>query len=44
MDNNEIPFYEMNQRKESIIIVKKRIEKEQLRQKNIYDKKVKLNS
>ena len=43
-NTSEWAYDEMNQRKESIIIVKKRIEKEQLRQKNIYDKKVKLNS
>ena len=34
---------QLNERKESIVIAKKRIEKDQLRQKNIYDKKVKLN-
>ena len=34
---------QMNETKDSIVIAKKRIEKEQLRQKNIYDKRVKLN-
>ena len=42
-DPNEWVYDHKNERRDTVEIAKKRIEKEQFRQKSIYDKKVKMN-